>query len=120
MKLTLTGNIPSKKNSRINTRTGKSFPSVDYQRWQNDAIWQVVAQKIQWFREPVRLDVVLFFGKRGRADMDNKLSSILDMLVKAEVLLDDSWEYVPEISLKAVYRKGEAGAEVEFTPVEKP
>lgn len=118
IELTLTGNIPSKKNSRINLKSGVSIPSAKFTAWQNDAIWQIKQQKRKRFVKPVRLEVTVYFGTNARADLDNRITSILDMLVEAMVLQDDKWQYVPEIHAKAKYRKGKPGAVLRLVELE--
>ena len=115
----LEGSVPSKKNQRINPREGKSFPSKDFTKWQEDAMWQVRSQvrNLRIF-VPVRIDVVIYFGRNSKADLDNRITSILDMLVECMVLRDDRFEYVPEMSCRAEYSKGaKAGALVTITEV---
>ena len=115
----LEGSVPSKKNQRINTRSGKSFPSKSFVQWQEDAMWQVRSQlKNLRIFVPVRIDVVIYFGRNSKADLDNRITSILDMLVECMVLRDDRFEYVPEMSCRAEYTKGaKAGALVTITEV---
>lgn len=38
------GETPSKKNSRINTSSGRSFPSKRYQEWHKTAVFQIMQQ----------------------------------------------------------------------------
>ena len=118
IELILTGNIPSKKNSRVNTKAGKSFPSAKFTAWQNDALWQIKQQTHKRFVKPVRLEATVYFGTNVRADLDNRITSILDMLVEAMVLQDDKWQYVPEIHAKAEYRKGKPGALLRLVELE--
>lgn len=115
IELRLDGNVPSKKNSRINTKDGKSFPSKDFSQWQNDALKQVRAQTRQRFIGLVHLEVIIYFATLGRADTDNKVTSLLDMLVEALVLKDDYWETVAKTSYEAAYRPGAPGAFVRIT-----
>lgn len=110
LELVLVGSIPSKKNSRINLKSGVSIPSAKFNSWQDDALWQVKQQTRKRFVKPVRLEATIYFGTNVRADLDNRVTSILDMLVEAMVLQDDKWQYVPEIYAKAEYRKGKPGA----------
>lgn len=117
VELTLTGNIPSKKNSRINLRSGVSIPNNKFTQWQNDAIKQVRIQSRARFYAPVALEVIVYFGTNGRADLDNRITSILDMLVEALVLRDDKWQDVPMIQAQAQYRKKEPGAFIRLTEV---
>ena len=115
LKLELVGNIPSKKNQRINLRSGISIPSAKFTEWQTDALWQVRQQTRQRIFEPVAIDVTLYFATMRRADLDNRITSILDMLVEGLVLADDDWQHVPQITARAQYRKGEPGATVIIT-----
>lgn len=114
--LELTGLIPSKKNSRINTRSGRSFPSKKYAQWRTEAMLQISQQArgFQTITEPVAIHFTLFFDTKRRADLDNKIASIFDMLVDYGILADDSWQVVPTFSVQAVYRKGKAGAVVDI------
>jgi Holliday junction resolvase RusA-like endonuclease len=115
VELRLEGSIPSKKNSRINTRDGLSFPSKDFSNWQKSALTQVRMQTKHRFFKPVSLEVIVYFATDARADLDNKLTSILDMLVEGMVLRDDKWQEVPMISVQAAYRPKKAGAFIRLT-----
>lgn len=110
VEITLEGNIPSKKNARINLRSGISIPSTKFTQWQDKAIWQVRQQTRHRFFDPVEIEATIYFDTKKRADLDNRLTSILDMLVDAMVLRDDSWQDVPKISVIAEYRKSKPGA----------
>ncbi len=115
VELKLAGNIPAKKNSRINRSDGMSFPSRDFENWQETAIANVRLQTRTRFINPVSMEVIIYFGSDTRADLDNRVTSILDMLVKAMVLLDDKWQNVPSIVLQAEYRKNRPGAFIRMT-----
>lgn len=118
IELVLEGSVPSKKNSRINRGDGVSFPSTKFMHWQNDALKQVRLQTRQRFYVPVSIEVIIYFGTNIRADLDNRLTSILDMLVEALVLLDDKWQNVPRIAVQAEYRKGKPGAFIRLTELD--
>lgn len=64
------------------------------------------------------LEVVIYFGTYRRADLDNRVTSILDMLVEALVLRDDKWQDVPAIKAVAEYRKNAPGAYIRITEME--
>lgn len=115
IELNLVGNIPSKKNSRINTASGKSFPSKEYQRWHSDALTQVKLQTRKRFYNHIHIELIIYFGTLNRADTDNKVTSLLDMLVDAFVLRDDYWETVAKTSYEAAYRPGKPGAFIRIT-----
>jgi len=90
--LALDGEIPSKKNSRINTRRGRSFPSRKFQEWHSAAVRSL---ERQWggkkpLDSPCLVAAAFFHSTRRRRDSDNQLSSVLDTLVDAGVLKDDN------------------------------
>ena len=112
----LSGETPSKKNSRINTRSGRSFPNARYTRWHNDAVEQIyrkqLADKIAPIAEGerVKLTVTFYHGDYKRRDSDNQLSSILDLLVDAGILADDNWQIIPQKEIFDVFDKDNARA----------
>lgn len=118
IELVLEGSVPSKKNQRINRGDGVSFPSKKFVQWQKDALTMVRAQTRQRFLVPVSVEVIIYFGTNIRADLDNRLSSILDMLVEALVLRDDKWQDVPRIAIQAEYRKAKPGAFIRIAELE--
>ncbi len=118
VELILEGSTPSKKNSRINRGDGMSFPSKKYMDWQRYALQQVRLQTRHRFFTPVSAEVIIYFATKVRADLDNRLTSILDMLVEALVLRDDKWQDVPMIQVQAEYRKGEPGAFIRLTELD--
>lgn len=76
---------------------------------------QVRLQTRVRFFEPVSVEVIIYFGTKGRADLDNRLTSVLDMIVECVVLRDDKWQDVPRMAVQAEYRKGEPGAFVRIS-----
>lgn len=118
VELVLTGSVPSKKNSRINRGDGKSFPSKKFVQWQVDALKQVRLQTHERFYAPVQAEVIIYFATLARADLDNRLTSILDMLVEGLVLRDDKWQDVPLMKVQAEYRKNQPGAFIRLTEVD--
>lgn len=95
----LTGSIPSKKNSRINTRSGRSFPSKAYTDWHEQAEQELIAQGLSFFEKPVRIQADFYFGDNIRRDLDNRITSILDLFTDLGIIKDDRWQCVPEIIL---------------------
>lgn len=110
VELIFKGTIPSKKNSRINTKDGKSFPNTKFVQWQNDSITELRRQTRHRFFKPVSLEVIIYFGTDGKADLDNKVTSLLDMFVEALLLPDDKWQHVPIMKIQAEYRARKPGA----------
>lgn len=117
VELTLEGSVPSKKNSRVRTKSGSYIPSKAFYDWQKFAVQQVRLQTRERFFEPVSIEVIIYFGTKARADLDNRLTSVLDMLVECLVLRDDKWQDVPRMAVQAEYRKGNPGAFVRISEV---
>lgn len=96
--ITILGRIPSKKNSRITTRTGMSFPSKQYSQWNKDTLWQLKGKpKIE---NGSFLVLKFYMPDNRRCDLTNKAESIMDTLVDAGLLEDDSWQVIPSITLQ--------------------
>lgn len=114
--LILTGETPSKKNSRINTRSGRSFPSQKYTQWHSIAVLEIkkaiAKRKIKPIPKgkQVFLTITFYHGDKRKRDSDNQLTSILDTLVDAGVLLDDNWRIIPHKEIFDAYDKDNARA----------
>lgn len=118
VELRLEGKVPSKKNNRRLWESGgrqMSAPSQEYEDWEADALKQVRLQTRERFFNPVSIEVIVYFPTNTRADLDNRLTSILDMLVESLVLRDDKWQDVPLMKAQAEYRKKEPGAFIRIT-----
>lgn len=98
-KYSLGGEVPSKKNSRVTCRrTGRSFPNRRFRDWHCGALADVLRQGVP--AAPIPCAVVrlhFLHSTLRRRDGDNQLSSVLDLLVDAGVLKDDSWANVPRV-----------------------
>jgi Holliday junction resolvase RusA-like endonuclease len=106
MKLTLSGDTPSQKNRKIiskNFSTGRPFlrtaPAV--KEWQERVIVELKQQFKGYIVSgyPIDITVVIYFSNKRRHDLDNALSSIMDAMTAAEIIMDDSVEYVSCISI---------------------
>ena len=116
MKIVLKGEVPSKKNSRINTKSGRSFPNPRYVEWHNLAILQVRSQLQGWKApDPCSVEITFYHGDKRRRDGDNGLSSIMDMLKDNGTIVDDCWEHVPHEEVWNKFDKGNPRCEIEIT-----
>lgn len=95
----LSWRIPSKKNSRITTKSWRSFPSKQYGQWEKKKILEL--QNIP--DDPIStcdfIHLLFTFPDKRKADLTNKAESVMDMLVKAWVLEDDNYSVVPRLIL---------------------
>lgn len=122
MKITLLGETPSKKNSRINTKSGRSFPSARYQKWHKAVVSQLedllLTKQIKRFIGcKVKLIATFYHGDLTRRDSDNQLSSILDTLVDVGILDDDNWKVIPLKLIVDEYDKGNPRCEIEIEEI---
>lgn len=123
MKITLTGQVPSQKNSKqiaINRATGKPFVMSNdrVKSWQNDVAVQLLAYRI---KEPIETRVemsIMFYVKDNRRrDLDNMIASVNDALVSAQIIKDDSWQWLRIASIDAQLDKTNPRAEIEIIPL---
>lgn len=103
MKLKLSGQVPSLKNSKqifVNRKTGKRFitSSQSSKQWAEDAMWQLKGKKpVESY--PVAVTMVFYFKGKHRKDLDNACSSVLDVLKTAGIIVDDDWTHVCPITI---------------------
>lgn len=97
MILTLSGNVPSKKNSRNifrNKYTGKqmNLPSEKYYDWHTNAGKELLTQwrAVHYFPK-CEVEITFYPKTHAKADLTNKAESILDLLVDMGIISDDNW-----------------------------
>ena len=97
--LIVEGRVPSKKNNRRNYgRT--SLPSVRFLEWENSACIQLLKHKNIQISPIQEIQMDFYFPDNKRTDLDNKSSSVLDMLVKQGIIEDDRWQITGSIFLR--------------------
>ena len=114
------GETPSKKNSKIRTKSGYMIPSKAHQKWHTDAMVQLNSQlamikpRILLIETPVIISIDFYHGDYVRRDSDNQVSSLMDLLQDAGVLCDDNWQIVRQIHVRNYYEKREARCLIEI------
>jgi len=109
----LSGRVVPKKNSRISTRSGRTFPSKRYTTWHKSCLQQMNELEIPKDGiKKCKISVVIIFPDRIRADLDNRLTSVLDLLVDYGLIKDDSWDVVTEIRASGRYEKNKPGVDI--------
>lgn len=98
MKIVLTGIVPSKKNSRINTRSGLSFPSAKYTAWHKDAVKQLEGVKPIPPLTPLKF--TYYSDSKRSGDLSNKWQSIEDTFTDVGIIEDDNWFVLDDIHMK--------------------
>lgn len=113
---------PSKKNSRVtDTRTGRTFPNKKFVEWHRKAaIWLRSNFSLECFGDSaVKVRMAFTHGSNIRCDSDNKVSSVLDLLVDLHVIDDDRWQIVRKIEVENFYSKGNPSCRVEIERYEE-
>lgn len=101
--INISGATPSKKNSRkVNFKTKRTYLDPKFQLWYEQALIQVNAliKSKEQIDETLAFDICFYHSTKRRKDPDNGLSSVLDLLVDTEVLIDDNWKVLPFIILR--------------------
>lgn len=123
MRITLTGQTPAQKNSKqmaLNRRTGVMFPVSNpiVKRWQT-AVAKELAMLYQrdTFTDRVQINYMFYVQDNRRRDIDNMIASVNDALVKAGIILDDSWQALKIGEADAQLDKDNPRAEIVITSV---
>lgn len=112
---TLPGEVPSKKNSRIATRSGRNFPSREYRIWHERAAICLKTQGVP--SKPIEkctsVCMTFYHTDKIRRDTNNQMASVFDLLVDCGVLADDNWRVTGTESGKGVLCTDGKGARCE-------
>lgn len=96
LQFTISGDTPSQKNSKqilVNRRTGARFisSSAHVKAWQSAALWELRSVALPNWTYPLSATLLFYFSNKRRHDLDNCTSSVLDILVKAEIIKGDDY-----------------------------
>lgn len=72
----------------------RRFPTKQYKAWRKEAVIRIRSQRLAQFAEPVVVKIELTPCDGRARDADNYCKPILDALVEARLLADDSNRYV--------------------------
>lgn len=101
----LDGETPSKKNSRITLKSGKTIPNKKYRDWNKSAVSEL---KRQWTEQsktlkPIEqciIKIIFIHADKRRRDSDNAVSSIFDTLKDTKIIADDNWTVISEFHVR--------------------
>jgi Holliday junction resolvase RusA-like endonuclease len=118
--LSLVEKIPSKKNSKriFRGKNGQPFitGSAEYNEWQGLAkdhfIWlRKIEERSNERKFPIEagnikaIKIKFTFGDKRRRDLTNQAESIMDALVDAGIITDDSYQVVPALAMSGRFGK---------------
>jgi Holliday junction resolvase RusA-like endonuclease len=81
---------PSTNNLFATVRGGRRVRSKAYNAWLAEAGWEIKRQRVPSVAGPVSVTLTIRKPTGVRVDLDGKLKSPLDLLVKQHILADDS------------------------------
>ncbi len=112
----LHGNIPSKKN-RIRFAGGRVYHDSKFDTWHKKAMAELEPQALVegCIAKTSSITLVFSFESQRKKDLDNVASSVMDLLVDAGILKDDSYKIVPQLILLGSYNKGVSRTKIEVS-----
>lgn len=115
------GHIPSKKNSKIKTRSGSIIPSKAYSTWHKEQSKMLLEYRS--IPSPVAIEYKFWIGGKAvpaRFDLSNAIESINDILVDTKILSDDAFDHLCEEKMSVEgFVRGEQVVMVTIAPVER-
>lgn len=121
--------VPSKKNQRtpiVNQSTGKTFlkSSDQYIKWKKltkpfweGEYWKLYNERVTPITR-CKINIQFYFGDDKDKDCTNKAETIMDALVEHQILADDSFKVVSEVSLKGFLCRDRPRTELYITLLE--
>lgn len=99
MKITLSGRVPSKKNSKIMVCRGSRpmlIPSKKFQEWHKEALLQLPSPDKKEYHNA---HITIYAPDKRKADLSNKVESIMDLLVDGKIISDDNWFVIENLTI---------------------
>lgn len=121
MEINITGDVPSKKNSRnLFVKNGRiiNIPNKRYKDWLDDSLMQCQSLKNAYrnaipVEKAERVIVTIYPSNKRKFDLDNRLGSIMDFLVDLGIITDDNYTVIPEIKISVgEVRKNNGGCKI--------
>lgn len=97
MKFILNVTPRTKKNSSQLIFVGgkpRIIPSKKYREFETECLWQIPSKLRKKIDYPINIKAVFYMQSRRRVDLTNLLEALDDMLVKAEVIIDDNRDII--------------------------
>jgi Holliday junction resolvase RusA-like endonuclease len=100
LQIKINGRIPAKKNSRPGFSVrGRNPPSAAYTAWHKVQSLELLKYKGMML-DRVDMQLEFWMPDNRQADLDNKLTSVLDLMKDLKIIKDDCWQCVPTIYMR--------------------
>lgn len=100
---------------------GRLVKSKHYNQWieKNLSILKDNLKPIENY--PVEIELVVYSNHewKNRNDLDNCIKPTIDLLVKAEIIPDDTTKYIENVSIRHVWMTGKPIMSIAYYQVEK-
>lgn len=96
--------IPAKKNNRVVLKNGVNIPSREFRAWHKYHIGNLRSLKSNHgvFTCPVSISLGISFGDCRKRDLDNALTSVIDLIKDSGIIVDDDWHHVVRVSCEVL------------------
>lgn len=122
MKLTLYGDPRTKKNSQRIIKCGNYYkikPSKAFEQYEKDCLKQITGKHRKNLKGRYNLKCVYFMKTRRKVDLVNLLEATCDILVVANIIVDDNSSVVTSHDgSRVLYDKDNPRVEIELEEVE--
>jgi Holliday junction resolvase RusA-like endonuclease len=99
---------------------GKMVKSKKYNDWIVRNL-PIVIENLSPAKEyPINLEILIMANHiwRRKNDIDNLIKPLIDLLVRAEIVPDDTSRYIENVSLRYLYLPGETMVRISYEAVE--
>ena len=99
---------------------GKMVKSKKYNAWIEKNLQIMISEMTPVSQFPVNIELLVMANHlwRQKNDMDNLAKPLIDLLVKAKIVPDDSSRYIENVHIRYLYVSGDPLVRISYEPVE--
>lgn len=99
---------------------GKMVKSRKYNAWIEKNLQVVIEEMAPVSNFPVDIELLVMANHfwRQKNDIDNLVKPLIDLLVKAKIIPDDTSRYIENVHVRYLYISGEPLVRISYSPVE--
>ncbi len=110
----------SANNMYVPIARGKMVKSKKYNNWIEKNLPIIIEEMNRPDKFPINIELLVMANHswRMRNDIDNLAKPLIDLLVKAEILPDDTSRYVENVNIRYLYISGDPLVRISYESVE--
>ena len=99
---------------------GKMVKSKKYNAWIEKNLQIMIEEMTPVSQFPVNIELLVMANHlwRQKNDMDNLAKPLIDLLVKAKIVPDDTSRYIENVNIRYLYVSGDPLVRISYEPVE--